>query len=338
VTAAGRAPEQTAELRRRLLEEWGTVIGGALVCGIAWLLPLGGSGAAWWASRFLLLAALVWVPLALRLVDHSDRGFVSGLATLARRAQPWGALALVGAFVAGPDPLAALLVLPWLAITGLVGLLGLARLLGRRRLDAPRLCMDLGMLALPTGGMWLLASRAGIPLFGFGEPITLLTGVHFHYAGFLGPVLIGLTGGYLPESASPARRVFFVLGPAVCLGPWGVAIGITIGGHVEALAGLLFAGLLSALALVLLRWAVPSLPDRGVRLLLAFAYGAAVLGMAFAAAYAAGRVRGGGPGLAAMAGMHGSLQALGFVGCGLLAYARLLATSQLKSSAPPATA
>jgi hypothetical protein len=229
-------------------------------------------------------------------------------------------------------------VLPWLALTGLIALLGLARLLRRRRLDAPELCIDLGMLALPTGGMWLVASRAGATLFGFGEPITLLTGVHFHYAGFLAPCVIGLSGSYMPASACKGRRVFCLLGPAACLGPWGVALGITVGGYVEALAGLLFAGLLAGLAFLLLGWVMPSIPDRTSRQLLAFAYSAAILGMVFAGLYAVGRVGGAGPSLVAMAGMHGSLQALGFVGCGLLAFARLRHTCRLERGAPLASA
>ena len=51
---------------------WQPVLIGLTVWLVACLLPLDGDGVGWIAGRFVLLAVLVWVPLALRLVDPPE--------------------------------------------------------------------------------------------------------------------------------------------------------------------------------------------------------------------------------------------------------------------------
>src|SRR4051794_35167683 len=71
---------------------------GLLIWAAVCLLPLDGDGVAWWAGRFVLLAALVWIPLALCLADDLSPEPVP---RLVRSLLPWCALLLVGSFLLG---------------------------------------------------------------------------------------------------------------------------------------------------------------------------------------------------------------------------------------------
>lgn len=287
---------------------------------VACLLPLDGDGVGWIAGRFVLLAVLVWIPLALRLVDGSETTLLPGLL---RWLHPWCAALLIAGYLAPAGLLAAALTLPWAGWTALVGLRGLLRLREHPLAASDELCLDLGMLALPVGGVWMLAARAGEPLMGFVYPITLLTGMHFHYAGLLMPTIVGLAGRLLPTE-STGWPLYRVLGPAVCLGVWMVAVGITVGGVVETLAGTVFATLLAAVAAILLIQAAPRIAsDPLARALLLFGLLATWPAMGLAAVYALSRAGLTSISLETMALLHGSLLAVVFVGCSLTALGRL---------------
>jgi hypothetical protein len=310
---------------RRLFAETGQtgqtpLVVGLLVWLVACLLPLDGDGVAWWVARFVLLAVLVWVPLGLRLIEGpAPTGL---LPVLIQWLQPWCAALLLISFLVPSGLLAALLAGPWLLWTALLGLRGLLRLREHRPGAVDELCLDLGMLALPVGGIWLLAARAGLPFAGFTHPITLLTGMHFHYAGLLMSTIVGLTGRLLAR-AGRGWPLYRVLAPAVCLGVWLVAVGITIGGAAEALAGTLFAALLAAVAAVLLIEGAPRIGDPLARALLLFALLATWPAMGLASIYALSQVGLASVSLETMALLHGPLLALVFVGGGLAALARL---------------
>jgi hypothetical protein len=325
---------------------------------LACLLPLDGDGAAWWAGRFVLLAALVWIPLALRLVDGAPD---AGPACLVQLSQPWCALLLVASFLQAAGPLALLLALPWAAWTALLGVRGLLRLREHPRSAPDELCMSLGMVALPVGGVWLLAARAGLPLLGFVAPFTLLACMHFHYAGLLMPTVLGLTGRLLGPGARTGRaapaglgvpsgpsgrtpgaverrdrgvgagpdalgrdawRLYRILAPAASVGPWLVAIGITLGGLAEAVCGTLFATVLACVGAVLLLRAPARVASRSARALLSLALLATWPAMTLAALYALSRIGRASIGLETMALLHGPLLAIVFVGGGLLALAQ----------------
>ena len=305
---------------------------GLLVWAIVCLLPLDGDGIIWWATRFILLAALAWIPLALELIGTTAESGVR-LARLTQRLEPWAAIVLVGACLApAGSSLAVLLTVPWVLWTALLGLRGLLRLaerlLHRERLLADELCIDLGMLALPVGGIWLLAARANIPFVGFVQPITLLTGMHFHFAGLLMPTVVGLTGRLLLPRGTTWRR-YRVLAPVACLGTWLVAAGITFGGAAETAGGTLFATLLTLTAVVLLVGAPARVLDRLARALLIVALLAPLPAMGLAALYALSRGGLGNVSLETMAHVHGTLLAVVFVGVGLIALARIRPMSRL---------
>jgi hypothetical protein len=135
------------------------------------------------AARILLLAPLLIVPRLLALLP--DRRWVARLAG-------WpallAALPLLVAFALPPGALAAILVLPWLALSigGAVaavlhGLAQLPSILQPRRLADLGSDVALGFWAV--GAIFTVIDRLGIDT-GFSATIVLLTATHFHFAGF----------------------------------------------------------------------------------------------------------------------------------------------------------
>jgi hypothetical protein len=118
---------------------------------------------------------------------------------------------------------AAALALPWLGVTALLAAAGLQRLAAGR--GAPRslsdLCLDAGLLYILVGGLWAVADRLGLQPLGFEPVIVLLTSIHFHYAGFVLPLLVGFALG---EIQGPVARL---AGLGVIAGVPLVAVGIT---------------------------------------------------------------------------------------------------------------
>src|SRR5688572_31618797 len=179
-------------------------------------------------ALLLLLAVLVCVPLGLALVATPDRaGRHPWPYRVARRSQLGAALLVVGSYFLPAGLPAAALATPWLAFTGLVALFGLGRLLSRGVGSVEETCIDAGLLYLPVGGAWLVLSRLGANPLGFGDTIVLLTAVHFHYAGFVAPILAGLAGRSLWPSQRGARRAFRLVAVGVIAGPPLLAAGIT---------------------------------------------------------------------------------------------------------------
>jgi hypothetical protein len=218
-------------------------VGGVVAWGLA-------SGAGLFLDRGIQLVALapvVILPLGLALVPAGEEaptayGLASGAVLVA------GPCALLAALLA-PGPAAAALAAPWLAATLLVGLVGALRLRARGLWPIRELALDAGMLYLPVGGVWLLASRAGVALLGFREPIVTFTAAHFHYAGFAAPVIAGLLGRALGEGA--ADRFYRGVAGVVILGIPLVAAGIQFSRLLEFPAAIFLSlGMLGAAALL----------------------------------------------------------------------------------------
>ena len=232
------------------------------------------------------------------------------------RIQPFAALALVGSFALPPGSVAAALALPWLLFTFCAGLYGLLRHLPHGFVDAGEVCLDAALLFLPVGGIWLMASRLGLPLMGFQEPIVLLTAVHFHFAGFAACLLTGLSGRLgLP------RRLYRLIVCGVLAGIPLLALGIAFAPVLEVISALVFALSLSGLALLWLsRWAQLG-PGR---YLLALSAASVLVSMGFALSYALSEFLGlvWVP-IPVMVQNHGALNAIGFALLGLLAFRRI---------------
>ena len=217
-------------------------------------------------------------------------------------------------------PAAAALALPWLVFTALVAVLGLSRLWSRGFLPLEELCIDAGLMYLSVGGGWLVLSRLGARPLGFEDIIVLLTAIHFHYAGFLFPLLTGLAGRALGGRVARLAAGGVIGGvPLVAVGITATQLGIPpllecIASWVTALAGLLTAWLHLRLAA---RATHPAL----VRFLWAVSGLFLAVGMVLAALYGS-RAYGGIPGLDIpwMRALHGSADALGFGLAGVLAW------------------
>ena len=112
--------------------------------------------------------------------------------------------------------------LPWfLLITG-KALSALRVFFEERNFQTYRVAALAALLYLPVGGVWALFDQLGFQPMGFSGIIVLLTGVHFHYAGFALPKLTSL---WLSE-AKPGRFLQFAAW-GIILGVPLVAIGIT---------------------------------------------------------------------------------------------------------------
>lgn len=294
-----------------------------LTGGSAWLLALMALRPGW-PEAMLLLAALVAVPLGLGSFappDVHDRRTWAWRAAV--RLQIPAALTLAAALAWPAGAVAACLALPWLTLTGLVALCGLARFRRGPR-DLAETCLAAGPVFLAVGGIWAVIARAGLRPLGFPDVIVAMTTVHFHYAGFALAVLAGLV----------ARATGGAVAGVACLGVIAgvplVAAGITeaqlgtgllpprmlelVASGLMAATGILVGGLQVRLA------ARPGLPA-SARLLLALS-GVAVLGpMSLAVAYPLGgftnvvRIT-----ISEMFHYHGAVNALGFALPGLLAW------------------
>lgn len=274
---------------------------------VAWMLPTPFHTD--WAVALLLLAPLVLVPLVLGRDGGDTR-----LDRVIALSQPPAAVLLVAAFVLPEGTTAGVLTVPWLAVSGLIALSGLVRL---RRTEWVG---NVGRMFLVVGGGWTAMSRLGMRPLDFEPVIVLLTAIHFHYAGFVLPVVAGWIERTRPD------RLIRVAAVGVALGVPAVAVGITatqlkFAPLLEALAGWWTAAAAGLVAVAQIRLAVRGPGARAARGLWGVSAVALVVGMGLAALYA------GRPYLSVawldipwMRALHGTAEALGFALAGVLGW------------------
>jgi len=179
-------------------------------------------------------------------------------------------------------------------------------------------CFAVGEGYLLVAGAWLVASRAGVQLLAFREPIVLLTAVHFHFAGFASAVLAGLVDaafvGYRGRRWLRAALVAVVLGPGI------LGLAFLLGPKVKLAGALLVALGQLGLAGGMVRVGLAA-KNGGGRWLLFVASASVAAGMILAAVWAIGEY----PlqafvNIRQMAEFHGVLNAVGFVVCGLIGW------------------
>lgn len=258
----------------------------------------------------LAIGQAVLAPLLLSLVPDAP----PRLARAARLVHPVAAAAAIAAMFLPTGPAAAALAAPWLGFTGLLGLVGLGRLLRRRRvLPIEETCIDAGLLYVSAGAGWFILSRLGASPMEFGEPIVLLTAVHFHYAGFAAPILAGLAGRALAARDPRGYRVFRPAGAGIVAGMPLVAAGITASPLLEIAAVAVFATSLAALGALLVLRVAPLAAAAAPRALLRLAGLSILFGMGFAAAYGIGEwLRETVVAVPTMVRIHGWNNAIGF--------------------------
>ena len=222
-------------------------------------------------ETFLALAVLVVVPLCLRLLSTPRRdGTHSFWYRAVVYAQPFCAASAVASFFVATRTTALLLALPWFVLTLSVAAFGMWRFLPRGFRPPEELLLDAGTLYLPVGGFWLVASRAGAEPLGFEGIIVTLTAVHFHYAGFVLPVLLGLTGRVLVRR-STTTRAFAPAAYGVVLSPGLIGLGIAFSPFIELVGVAVLAVSVVTVALLGLWRVVPEL-DRPAGALVGFSY------------------------------------------------------------------
>lgn len=270
-------------------------------------------------ERLLLLAVLVFTPLALALVPQWYAGETDiSLLHWAYRIQPFAAILVALAFTQPAGAMAALLSLPWLLCAGCIALAGLAL---RKAASDPHpvheWVLTVGMLYLPIGASWLLLSRLGVRPLNFPDVIVLLTAVHFHYTGFAVPVITALTGRFLVRNHLSVPVYPWLAGTVVTATPL-IAAGITLAPWLEAVGVLLLFMTVIGLATVIGWYVLPHLPTLLARVLLAVAACAMVVAIIPALLYGAGELFGQAwITIPRMVQLHGFTNALGFVACGL---------------------
>lgn len=286
----------------------------SILAGLRWM----GTAPISAVELFLCFALFVLVPLGLGLVAtprQSER--VSWAAVLL---QFPAALAAVAAFTQPPTTARLFLLLPWATVTLLAGVVGCWRFASRGFAPVPELAVDAALLYLPVAGVFLLLHAAEVT-FHFSSVIVLLTGVHFHYAGFALPLVAGVTGSQLSTTdCRTAGTLYPVAAGGILAGISAIAVAITVSPWLElpAVAGFSFAVVL--FALVVLVDLVPAV-DRLPGALLSVASVSILLTMGLAVAYAYSVFPGTGSvvTIEEMIRWHGTINALGFAFPGLLA-------------------
>lgn len=206
----------------------------------------------------------------------------------------------------------------WLLVCATFADDGLRRFVIAGTKSFTQFCFAVGEGYLLVAGAWLVASRAGLQLLAFQEPIVLLTGVHFHFAGFASAVLAGLADEALV--GQKRRRLLRAALLAVVLGPGILGLAFLLGPKWKLAAALLIALGQLGLASGMVRVGFEAKNSIGRWLL--FAAGASVAaGMIFAAVWAVGEY----PlqafvNIRQMAEFHGVLNAIGFAVCGLVGW------------------
>lgn len=182
-----------------------------------------------WAKALLLLAPLVLVPIGLELAAWPGMTrWPRRLWQIARILQPPSAVLLGIAHFVPQGWIAGCLAVPWLATTALMASCGLLRLWNRGFRPLHEVCVDAGLVYAVVGGAWALADRLGLRPLDFEAVIVLLTAIHFHYAGFVLPVALGLAMRQRPGVLAALAGILVVLGvPFVAVGITATRLGAT---------------------------------------------------------------------------------------------------------------
>ncbi len=280
------------------------------------------------AECILLLAPVIIVPLGLHLIVLSQQKVPSSTRPPPQRflsRAMW-----IGVFIAAAvsalsfafpqGVLAATAAIPWFLITLALAMWGTTRFVKNVRAVDSQLCISAALIFVAVGGGWMLLSRAGARPLGFSDDIVLLTGVHFHYAGFALPLLAALTINTLPSRLNAPLVLGIVFGVPL------VGAGITMSqlSNAPSIMELMSALILVAACLLLvvqqLRVALRA-KSPTVLTLLAVSSLSLLSGMALAAIYAIGRyLSASWLDIPTMIPLHGLTNSIGFAFCGLLAW------------------
>lgn len=272
-------------LAGRRVVDLGVVFGGVVWLGVA-AASLSGIVGVSLVGLYVSLAVLVLVPLGLGLANIA-RGS-HALYRLAAWLQIPSALAVAAAFLFPRGSSASIaLVVPWLAVTVLLGLYGLSRVVEGPG-SLPDVAVSAAFLYVPVAGAALLLHRTEVFL-GFPPVIILLTSIHYHYAGYVLPLIVGLTyrdlladdagyGGGVVGRVAAATTLVIILAIA------SIGLGITFSPVLEIVAVVLFTLAVTAFAVTTALRIAPHQP-RPAQALLTLASASLVVTMSLALLY-----------------------------------------------------
>lgn len=296
-----------------VIPDWSAIAGAIAFLGILAVDLLGP------IQEIVAAAVLVLVPVGLGLVDppaDSDRGRVLHRGVLI--GQPLAAGTTIAALALPQGSMAVLLSIPRVLLTSTVAAIGVLRFLARGVRPLPDLAIDAGLVYLPVASGALVLDRLGVSL-SFAPVIITLTVVHFHYAGFVLPVVAGFAGR-VGANGVPGRLLRATLA-VIVVGPGVIAVGITFSPIVEVVAVSFFTVTVAVFALALIVGMLPRLTSWPQRLLLGAGALALPISMAYAVAYGYGAYTGSTiVTIEEMVATHGRLNAYGFALLSLLGW------------------
>lgn len=163
--------------------------------------------------QILILAVPTFLlPFAGFLLHFSKKSLILGLLT---------SISLLLAFAMEKSTVAAILSLPWLLWTIWMALTKFQKWLKNKPVQITSLNLLAASLFLPVGAAWAFADRLNFRPMDFDATITLLTAAHFHYAGFILPLLTGLILEKFQNTWAKMAGIGIIIGVPL------VAIGIT---------------------------------------------------------------------------------------------------------------
>lgn len=259
-----------------------------------------------------LAGGVVGVPLSLRNLDRLDDRLADRLLGGVRWAAIAAILALAVAFAVAP-PLAGILALPWLILASVGAVAAGLDALSVVRRDwraivrpSRRHAVWAALVFLAVGAAHVTADRFGVRPFGFAPTIVLLTGVHFHIAGF-----VLLVAGLETERRRPwiGTRLCLtsaIIGiPVTAIGFFGVPAAALLGALLVSVGG---AGI--GVGIVRAAGRRRSVPARWLARIAGLSL---LVAMPLAAAYAIGQIAGASwLDIPTMARTHGALNVIGF--------------------------
>mgnify|MGYP000506710532 CR=1 FL=1 len=163
--------------------------------------------------QILILAVPTFLlPFCGFLLRFSKKSLIIGLLT---------SLLLLVSFVMEKSALAAVLSIPWLLWTIWMALTEFQKWFKNKTFQIAPLNLLAASLFLPVGAAWAFADRLDFRPMDFDATITLLTAAHFHYAGFILPLLTGLILQKIQNIWAKMAGIGVIIGVPL------VAVGIT---------------------------------------------------------------------------------------------------------------
>lgn len=154
-----------------------------------------------WSRQVVLLAALVLVPLAFRALRYPEKSALP---------VALGGYMLFAAMYMPVGTYSGILACGWLLICAWAFKNGVDGLLKNERTPA-QWAISAGQIFLIVGGLSSVADRFGLQPLGFDAVIVLLTAVHFHFAGFIFPLLTGWVYQQKPDQISRFAALMAVI-------------------------------------------------------------------------------------------------------------------------------